>query len=641
MFRHRLIPTAVVLAAAAAPGDAHALTPVDDRTVFSANRVDSPSLTALSDGRALVGWSNGTNNGDTGFAAVRPAGSVFGAPQVIGTGFSHEGIAFVADPGTPQVFFNEGSTNLPRRMRLEGGVFTGPASIGNLNAAGRFPSLARCPDGTMVYAYQSGRGAGPFTVIAGRLQADGAPLGGQSVFPPQPDSFQRPIAHCPADLPMVSFVVADPDGPAPGTGRVRLHQLGVGAVLNEALPNEVAASRPVPRVTPAGRLWVTWNESAAAATTAKVATRAPGAAPGLSATTELPGVAVGSMSFDPDGRGYLLVEQRGAGMDPTLTTTLRTVTPGGAALDAAASPVEGPSQTRVDLLEGHPDGRPRLLLRRGDNSQAVRGLPQAGTTEPETPVLGGLDFGRVTWLPSGDLLTVGVRRPAGGPEDLVEGGLDTGAPPVLTGLQVPARAVLGEPVEMSVDAADPMGVREIAWTVDGSPAAGSRVTHAFAAPGLRTVTVLVTDRAGNATETTRTVAVIDPNPPAPAPGAGAGTAPAPVFDRRAPVLRLLSVVRGRAGASARRVTVRLRVDERSAIDLELRGRLRSGNERGTLILANTRVANVTPNRTRTVTLRVPARLARLVGNRLTVRAITTDQAGNRRTRNATVTRARR
>lgn len=650
MVRHRLIPTALAalgVAAVAAPGAAHALTPVDDRVAFSANRIDSPSLTALSDGRALVGWSNGTNNGDTGFAMVRPAGAVFGTPQVIGTGFSHEGIAFAADPGTPQVFFNDGETRLPRRMRLEGDTFTGLATFGGINTPGRFPSLARCPDGTMVFAYQAGQGGGPFTVVTGRLTATGVPTGGTTSFAATSDPFMQPQAHCPANVPMVSFTVDDPDGAGAGTGSIRVQQLGAGggAVLNRTLANGAAASSPVPRVGPDGRMFLTWDEFAAGTGKGFVATRAPGAGPAAGAPADFGAdSSVGPVAFTPDGRGLLLLVREGAGPDPLSTTVLRTIPPGGATVDPAESPVEGPSRVRVRLLEGHPDGRPRVQLFRDDGSRAVRGLPQAGTTEPETPVLAGLDFGEMTWLASGDLLTVGVRRPATGNEDLVEGGLDTGAPPALPRVQVPARAVLGEPVELSVDAADPMGVREIAWTVDGVAATGPRVTHAFTAPGLRTVTIRATDRAGNATSTTRTVAVIDPNPPAPV-VAGGGTppvtTPAPALDRRAPALRLLSVVRGRKGAAARRVTVRLRVGERSAVDVELRGRLRRGGERGTLILASTRVRSARPNRTRTVRLRVPARLARLVGNRLTVRAIATDAAGNRRTRNAKVTRARR
>lgn len=645
MVNHRLISTALLAlsATAAAPAAADALTPVDPKVAFSANRIDSPSLTTLPDGRALVGWTNGTNSGDTAFAAVRPAGDVLGPPQVIGNGYSHEDVRFTGGDHQPLAYYNDGLSSEPRLLRLEGSTFAGPGPFFTINAPGRFPSLARCDDGGLVVAYQTGR-AGEYRVVSKYLNPAGVSNVTYSTGP-TPDPFMKPIASCPGNVPFVGHAYDDPDDAGPETGRVRLLQLGTsgGYAINRTLADGARGSSPVARVAPDGRAWATWSESAGTTYSAKVATRAAGgtafdAPVDLGANTDS-----GVMSFTPDGRGHLLVYQYTPGSD-TIATAHRSVAPGAAALDPASTPVGTPSEDAPRLLEGHPDGRPRLLIRR-DDRQVLRGLPQAGTTEPETDILRGLDFGAAAWMPSGDLLTVGVRRGAAGePHELVEGGLDTGAPPVFGAVRVPSRVVLGEAVELAADATDALGVADVRWIVGGTTLSGAKVSHAFATPGLQAVTVRATDRAGNVTETTRTVAVIDPNPPVvtPAPGTtpvpGAAR-PVPVLDTRAPKVSG-SAKRGRRGTGARRVKVRVRVTETSAVDMEVRGRLR-GSRRGTLILASKRLQQVRGARTRTTTVTVPARLLRLTRGSLKLRMIATDAAGNRRVRTMTVKRTAR
>jgi hypothetical protein len=115
--------------------------------------------------------------------------------------------------------------------------------------------------------------------------------------------------------------------------------------------------------------------------------------------------------------------------------------------------------------------------------------------------------------------------------------------PALRDLAVPAYAVVGQPVAMSVDPFDAWSTGTIYWNFgDVQFATGTAVNHTYNSAGTRTVMVTGIDALGNPTQASREITVLpgDPKPPGPGPGPspgpdtgpGQGTAPAP----KAPVL---------------------------------------------------------------------------------------------------------
>lgn len=231
---------------------------------------------------------------------------------------------------------------------------------------------------------------------------------------------------------------------------------------------------------------------------------------------------------------------------------------------------------------------------------------------------------------------------------------DAGAP-VLRSVSVPATVMAGEPVTLSVDAADAWSAVTVAWDLGGGAAAsGASVTRTFATPGTVPVTVTATDAEGHATSATRTVTVVAPAAPLPEPGAPSrpGTTPPGPGDPppnggprdvTAPTLTAIRLSRTRFGA-ARGATLTWRVDERATVAFTL-ARAARGFRSGSRCVARaprtgrrrpcTRwlAAGTLPARTGegAGTLRVTGRVGRRTlapgRYRLTLRA--TDGAGNR------------
>jgi hypothetical protein len=81
--------------------------------------------------------------------------------------------------------------------------------------------------------------------------------------------------------------------------------------------------------------------------------------------------------------------------------------------------------------------------------------------------------------------------------------------PDLTGLSVPARALVGHPVTFHAPTWAPQGGPvTVAWTLGGGATAnGSRVSHVYDAPGTYTVTVTASDTHGEPATATRTIVV--------------------------------------------------------------------------------------------------------------------------------------
>jgi hypothetical protein len=80
--------------------------------------------------------------------------------------------------------------------------------------------------------------------------------------------------------------------------------------------------------------------------------------------------------------------------------------------------------------------------------------------------------------------------------------------PELRNLTAPAKAVVGQPIDLSVDPFDDWSAVTTSWSLgDGQTASGAAVKHTYGSPGERTVTVTGVDAAGNTTQTSRAITV--------------------------------------------------------------------------------------------------------------------------------------
>ena len=648
--RRQLSLPVVVLAVLAPSAAAQAATTVPARDVLTVDRIDSPTAVGLPDGRALIGWTNGNNSGDSTLAMVRPAGGVLpAAPQVLRTGFSTEDLGFLAGgpSGTPVVTsFQDSLAGSPFAVRLEGDRFTAQSPIFNgTYSIGRFPRYARCPDGTTVFTYQytnPGSPATPFSTSAARRDAKGLVQSGPSFgSSASADSFQLPTPTCDDSLHPLVARQNDQDGTAGGTPQhLYVRDLAGGPVMDRTVPAGSQGSIPVARNAPDGRLWIVWSEYAGATDSTYVVTQAPGVS-GLIPTTSppslSPNVTGAKLFFGKNGTTHLLVSRE---TGPGATTYALRTAAAGAVSFGPETPVDVPSDASAEILTGNPDGAPRLLTTQYGSASTdpttlrVSGIPAAGSTGAPVVALRSLaQFTDLSYLASGDLLVVGAEARGPAAVALIEGGIDTGAPPTLANLNVPGSAVPLEATPLSVDAGDGLGLASFAWTVDGRTLPDQKTAYRFPRPGSFVVTARATDRAGATTQISRTVRVLDPA--AVAPDRGPGGASGATADRTAPTAKL-SASRTRSGVSARTVRVLLSSSEVAAVDVELIGTLKRGKAKGTLILKSARVGKLLTGAPKTVRLAFDNGLARLVSSRLSVRATFTDVAGNRTTKIARV-----
>ena len=176
-------------------------------------------------------------------------------------------------------------------------------------------------------------------------------------------------------------------------------------------------------------------------------------------------------------------------------------------------------------------------------------------------------------------------------------------PPRISGLQVPATATVGTPIAVSMAAPSDLwsAVPGVGWDFgDGATAGGTGASHAYAAPGVYTVTARAQDALGNLATQTRQVTVSAPPPPSPGvtfdpsgppgtvgtlggvvvvaiPGAGSGSTPAPpkggrTVRRKAVTLAVVLPAAIRAGQKGV-ISVRLNRPVRGAL---VRVQLRTG-----------------------------------------------------------------
>lgn len=91
-------------------------------------------------------------------------------------------------------------------------------------------------------------------------------------------------------------------------------------------------------------------------------------------------------------------------------------------------------------------------------------------------------------------------------------GVFDGAPPSLNSVSVPPITPSGSPVSMAAAPLDVWTAPSVTWSFgDGQSAAGPTTSHVYAKTGIYTVTVGARDSVGNATSTTRQIAVVFPD----------------------------------------------------------------------------------------------------------------------------------
>jgi hypothetical protein len=210
----------------------------------------------------------------------------------------------------------------------------------------------------------------------------------------------------------------------------------------------------------------------------------------------------------PDGTASLLYGVPGGGV------ALRTNATGAF---GAAEPVVGDGYPAGIAGAVDPSGQRVVLVDRsvaGGYEVAAASAPPGGAFGPPQAVrpvttASSSDVAATAVAPGVVLLLSSVPPKGASSASLVAAFADA-APPDVRAVSVPGAAVAGTAATLSVDASDyvsgtALGVH---WDFgDGTAADGASVAHAWASAGARTVTVTVTDAAGNAATRTAPVAV--------------------------------------------------------------------------------------------------------------------------------------
>jgi hypothetical protein len=332
--------------------------------------------------------------------------------------------------------------------------------------------------------------------------------------------------------------------------------------------------------------------------------------------------ASGAIGVDAAGNAIVLVE---SGIGPTASVQYALRPPGGAF--TVLQDVVPTGSADGATLNMAPDGTAFAeLFHQSSRSLDVAVRPPNGSfAAPLQVVASGLSFAKFALTPTDDLLATWTSDTDGDhtPDTVFVGGLDSGTPPQLTAVDVPAATVTGTQVTFSAGASDTMGVRGVQWSFgDGSSAAGASVSHAYTSAGVFTVTVTATDRAGNTSSLSRAITVISP----PATSTGPAGAGGPVI-----TLKMPGSVRFKSFLT-HGLTIEVSSSTPATVIGNLLGRSRSARlaSVGDLVVASRTLKNVTTHRK--LLLR-PSRLAlgRRRSLRLTVQIVATDAHGLQRT----------
>jgi hypothetical protein len=260
-----------------------------------------------------------------------------------------------------------------------------------------------------------------------------------------------------------------------------------------------------------------------------------------SVDSESPALVPGQVSVSPSGilaawaandAGAMRLKVRDFALDGTATGAEQTLDPGANVL--------------APRLAVGADGRALLAWSHNE------GFGVAAPLEVATRPPGGAFAAPVEATPAnGGAIGVALDASSDGAVGYLDGttrfvqvrGFDA-APPVLSGVTIPASALAGETVTFAASAFDVWSPFAPVWSFgDGAVAAGTSATHAYARPGTYTATLTAPDLAGNVASRSGTVQVL-------APSGGAG----------APVLSAVSLThrRFRAGRAPTAISARRR-----------------------------------------------------------------------------------
>lgn len=142
--------------------------------------------------------------------------------------------------------------------------------------------------------------------------------------------------------------------------------------------------------------------------------------------------------------------------------------------------------------------------------------PATPISNTHTPALGGP---QVTMDDAGDaVVTWSANDPTTSSHIAVA--VNDVTPPALSGVVTPPSVEVGAGAAMTAVTTDTWSSSGVIWDFgDGASASGGSVSHAYATPGDRTITITATDALGNTGSQTRAISVT-PRPGEPAPGGG-------------------------------------------------------------------------------------------------------------------------
>lgn len=642
--RRAVLPLAAAAAAllATAGAASAALTPVPATEVLRTDRISDLTGATSPSGEVTLLFAD-QNNGPTVRAVTRSATGAFGPIANLSFTPNGEGpkAAYLPD-GSLFALWSHATSSAAGAFasRPAGGFFEPPRA---LPTGERFAELATNPAGQVVAVWKGFQTPGGLDfVTASQRFTNGAFISTSPVSTPVDDNFIQPqVALTPSGEVLVAWAAAT--SPTTSAIDARIGSLGTFAPTFpspvQAIVPAATGSMRVDEVLagPSGEGVILMSVPAGATRAALLSRRAPGGAFGAPEPITAQG---GGARADYDGAGDLAIAWNE--VIATDTTRVRAaILPAGGTLGAPVDLSAPGTFTQILAVDHDAAGNVVVAWRRGVDAtssvlEATR-LRPGGSPDPVITLLGptsGAGSAAATVTPAGDVVAAQGEEVSAAVTLLRVGGADSGAPPAFTSTTLPAAGVVGTPVAMSAAATDFSGIAAIDWDFgDGATAQGGDVSHTYATPGEKTVTIRATDGGGNVQTATRTVTVVAPA----VAGATAGGGVTPTTqarDTRPPALRLTGPRRLTATAFRKGVAVTVRADEPSTVTAELlavaTGAKLAAARSPNLVLARRVLKDVTG--ARTVRLRPAARLlGRTTRLTATVRITAQDASGNSRT----------
>lgn len=464
---------ATVMAATRAPGG-----PLSPPVPLSATGDGaSPALAVAPSGEALAAWRR-TAAGDVVRVVGRAPGGAFGGPADLSEPGAFAPRAAIARGGGAVVAWlrfdpEAGAIVVEMARRAPGGAFTAPERVSGAGGDALALTAAVDADGRVAVAWNQsdGRTSTVWSAVGTLAGGLGAPM---ALSVAGRDAYDPRVALTPSGTALVAWTGSDG-----ADTRIQLAEIVGGVAGEPAALSAAGASAAEPRlaVDGGGTAVVAWRRGAPGGDRVQASVRPPGGPAGPPADLSAAGSPAAEPAIAVDAAGRVAVAWRRAdGSDPRVQVATRD--PGAAAAVGA--------------------------------DVSTRGV----VVDDPGVALDGAGNGVVVW------------RRAAGADDIVQmAGLDD-APPVLTEVGVPAAAVVGEPVRLSVRARDVWSALAPGptWSFAADVGAvGASVEHAFPAPGDYTVRVVQADAVGRVAVAERRVGVSAPPAALAAPPAASGS----------------------------------------------------------------------------------------------------------------------